>query len=179
MNNFTIGIVLGFVKFLGICKCKSTCSGRSVMEIVDDILVRVKENRRPRCSSKIFNYLKQSSPEIKRSRADIRSEVRTKKQNGAALRTNSLGSGTRTPPLERKSKLSALGRFFKPWKWRRKKKSEKFEAASKSLERKISVRANREELVQKGILLPESPLGNIQEPELLIKFFLSSIFTVL
>ncbi|XP_073843305.1 phosphatase and actin regulator 1 isoform X17 [Musca autumnalis] len=91
--------------------------------------------------------------------------MRAKKQNGAALRTNSLGSGTRTPPLERKSKLSALGRFFKPWKWRRKKKSEKFEAASKSLERKISVRANREELVQKGILLPESPLGNIQEPE--------------
>lgn len=33
-----------------------------------------------------------------------------------------------------------------------------------ALERKISVRANREELVQKGILLPESPLGNIQEP---------------
>ncbi|EDW04865.1 GH17213, partial [Drosophila grimshawi] len=86
------------------------------------------------------------------------------KQNGAAIRTNSLGSGTRTPPLERKSKLSALGRFFKPWKWRRKKKSEKFEAASKSLERKISVRANRDELVQKGILLPESPLGNIPEP---------------
>ncbi|EDW34804.1 GL20999 [Drosophila persimilis] len=88
-----------------------------------------------------------------------------KKQNGAAIRTNSLGSGTRTPPLERKSKFSALGRFFKPWKWRRKKKSEKFEAASKSLERKISVRANRDELVQKGILLPESPLGNIPEPD--------------
>ncbi|XP_075163949.1 uncharacterized protein LOC142236606 isoform X5 [Haematobia irritans] len=96
---------------------------------------------------------------------DNKDQVNAKKQNGAALRTNSLGSGTRTPPLERKSKLSALGRFFKPWKWRRKKKSEKFEAASKSLERKISVRANREELVQKGILLPESPLGNIQEPE--------------
>ena len=54
-----------------------------------------------------------------------------KKQNGAALRTNSLGSTVRTPPLERKSKFSALGRFFKPWKWRRKKKSEKFEATSK------------------------------------------------
>ncbi|XP_017863170.1 PREDICTED: phosphatase and actin regulator 4 isoform X7 [Drosophila arizonae] len=91
-------------------------------------------------------------------------DINAKKQNGAAIRTNSLGSGTRTPPLERKSKLSALGRFFKPWKWRRKKKSEKFEAASKSLERKISVRANRDELVQKGILLPESPLGNIPEP---------------
>jgi hypothetical protein len=54
-----------------------------------------------------------------------------KKQNGAAMRTNSLGSGTRTPPLERKSKLSALGRLFKPWKWKRKKKSDKFEAASR------------------------------------------------
>ncbi|XP_071856243.1 phosphatase and actin regulator 4 isoform X5 [Bombus fervidus] len=77
-----------------------------------------------------------------------------KKQNGAALRTNSLGSGARTPPLERKSKFSALGRLFKPWKWKRKKKSDKFEAASLSLERKISVRASRDELVQKGILLP-------------------------
>ncbi|XP_046144216.1 phosphatase and actin regulator 1 isoform X5 [Osmia bicornis bicornis] len=80
--------------------------------------------------------------------------VRAKKQNGAALRTNSLGSGARTPPLERKSKFSALGRLFKPWKWKRKKKSDKFEAASLSLERKISVRASRDELVQKGILLP-------------------------
>ncbi|KAI4503830.1 hypothetical protein M0802_001233 [Mischocyttarus mexicanus] len=53
-----------------------------------------------------------------------------KKQNGTALRTNSLGSGARTPPLERKSKFSALGRLFKPWKWKRKKKSDKFEAAS-------------------------------------------------
>ncbi|KAK9718362.1 RPEL repeat [Popillia japonica] len=88
-----------------------------------------------------------------------------KKQNGTAFRTNSLGSGTRTPPLERKSKLSALGKFFKPWKWKRKKKSDKLEAVSRTLERKISVRANRDELVQKGILLPESPLTPpISEP---------------
>ncbi|XP_023246859.1 phosphatase and actin regulator 4-like [Copidosoma floridanum] len=91
------------------------------------------------------------------------SHRRAKKQNGAALRTNSLGSGTRTPPLERKSKFSAFGRLFKPWKWKRKKKSDKFEAASRSLERKISVRANRDELVQKGILLPESPSSPISE----------------
>ncbi|XP_066908554.1 phosphatase and actin regulator 4-like isoform X3 [Halyomorpha halys] len=78
-----------------------------------------------------------------------------KKVNGAGLRTNSLGSAT--PPIERKSKFSAFGRLFKPWKWKRKKKSEKFEATSRSLERKISVRAPREELVQKGILLLDSP----------------------
>ncbi|CAF4773382.1 unnamed protein product [Pieris macdunnoughi] len=90
--------------------------------------------------------------------------VAAKKQNGTAVRTNSLGSGARTPPAERtKSKFSAFGRLFKPWKWKRKKKSEKFEAASRTLERKISVRANREELVQKGILLPESPVTPVPE----------------
>ncbi|XP_037974068.2 phosphatase and actin regulator 1 isoform X1 [Plutella xylostella] len=88
----------------------------------------------------------------------------SKKQNGSAVRTNSLGSGARTPPAERtKSKFSAFGRLFKPWKWKRKKKSEKFEAASRTLERKISVRANRDELVQKGILLPESPIAPVPE----------------
>ncbi|XP_073944106.1 phosphatase and actin regulator 2 isoform X3 [Choristoneura fumiferana] len=89
----------------------------------------------------------------------------TKKQNGTTtVRTNSLGSGARTPPVERtKSKFSALGRLFKPWKWKRKKKSDKFEAASRTLERKISVRANRDELVQKGILLPESPITPVPE----------------
>lgn len=40
-----------------------------------------------------------------------------------------------------------------------------------ALERKISVRANREELVSKGILLPESPLSPKSEPgELLLIF---------
>ncbi len=34
----------------------------------------------------------------------------------------------KTPPPERKSKFSALGRIFKPWKWKRRKKpSEKIE----------------------------------------------------
>ncbi|XP_013186549.2 phosphatase and actin regulator 1 isoform X3 [Amyelois transitella] len=90
--------------------------------------------------------------------------VAAKKQNGSTVRTNSLGSGARTPPVERtKSKFSAFGRLFKPWKWKRKKKSEKFEAASRTLERKISVRANRDELVQKGILLPESPVTPVPE----------------
>ncbi|XP_042209398.1 phosphatase and actin regulator 4-like isoform X7 [Homarus americanus] len=75
------------------------------------------------------------------------------------------GSGARTPPAERtkSSKFSALGRLFKPWKWKRKKKSEKFEATSRSLERKISMRVNKEELVQKGILMPDSPTSPIAE----------------
>lgn len=35
-----------------------------------------------------------------------------------------------TPPVERKSKLSALGKIFRPWKWKRKKKNERFEKAA-------------------------------------------------
>ncbi|XP_045610707.2 phosphatase and actin regulator 2 isoform X3 [Procambarus clarkii] len=84
---------------------------------------------------------------------------------GARVGVGGGGSGSRTPPAERtkSSKFSALGRLFKPWKWKRKKKSDKFEAASRSLERKISMRANKEELVQKGILLPDSPTSPIAE----------------
>lgn len=80
-----------------------------------------------------------------------------KKHNGSAFRTNSLGSGTRSPPAERKSKFS-IGKLLRPWKWKRKRKSDKLEAVARTLERKISVRANRDDLVMKGILLPESPL---------------------
>lgn len=32
-----------------------------------------------------------------------------------------------------------------------------------ALERKISVRANRDELIERGILLPESPMSTIAE----------------
>ena len=35
------------------------------------------------------------------------------------------------PGHHKKNRLSALGRLFKPWKWKRRKKSEKFDKASK------------------------------------------------
>ncbi|ODM99053.1 Phosphatase and actin regulator 2 [Orchesella cincta] len=87
------------------------------------------------------------------------------KPNGIGPRSSSVGPpSSRSPPPPRKSKFSSFGRLFKPgkWKWKRKKKSEKFEATSRycsendALERKMSVRANREELVQKGILPPDN-----------------------
>merc|ERR1719438_626324 len=84
-----------------------------------------------------------------------------KKSNGVP-RSNSLG--TATPPIQRKSRLHAIGRLFKPWKWKRKKKSEKFEATSKSLERKISMRTSKEELIQRGILLPGNTNGTTSSP---------------
>ncbi|KAK1896656.1 Phosphatase and actin regulator 1 [Dissostichus eleginoides] len=69
----------------------------------------------------------------------------------AAMRSDSLVPGTHTPPIRRRSKLATLGRLFKPWKWR-KKKSEKFQQTSAVLERKMSTRQSREELIKKGVL---------------------------
>ncbi|MEQ2299868.1 hypothetical protein AMECASPLE_019345, partial [Ameca splendens] len=69
----------------------------------------------------------------------------------ASMRSDSLVPGTHTPPIRRRSKFATLGRLFKPWKWR-KKKSEKFKQTSAVLERKMSTRQSREELIKKGLL---------------------------
>ncbi|KAK2518944.1 Phactr2 [Columba guinea] len=46
--------------------------------------------------------------------------------------TNSDGPapGSQTPPFKRKGKLSSIGKIFKPWKWRKKKTSDKFRETS-------------------------------------------------
>ncbi|XP_043085726.1 phosphatase and actin regulator 1-like isoform X2 [Puntigrus tetrazona] len=67
------------------------------------------------------------------------------------MRSDSLVPGTHTPPIRRRSKLASLGRLFKPWKWR-KKKSDKFKQTSAVLERKMSTRQSREELIKRGVL---------------------------
>ncbi|OXB60264.1 hypothetical protein ASZ78_011084, partial [Callipepla squamata] len=41
-----------------------------------------------------------------------------------------LESGDTTPPTKRKSKFSGFGKIFKPWKWRKKKSSDKFKETS-------------------------------------------------
>ncbi|XP_056600208.1 phosphatase and actin regulator 1 [Triplophysa dalaica] len=69
----------------------------------------------------------------------------------ASIYTESLVSGTHTPPIHCRSKFATLGRLFKPWKWR-KKKSEKFKQTSTALEKKMSMRQSREELIKRGVL---------------------------
>ena len=46
-----------------------------------------------------------------------------------------------------KPKFHLLKKLFMSWKWRRKKKSEKFKAISKTLERKIAVRIGKDQQV--------------------------------
>ncbi|XP_023273868.1 phosphatase and actin regulator 2 isoform X4 [Seriola lalandi dorsalis] len=73
-------------------------------------------------------------------------------------------TNTQNAPASRqqRGKLSSLGKLFKPWKWRKKKTSDKFQDLSKVLERKISTRQTREELIRKGVLIPDQdePVGS-------------------
>ncbi|GFU33085.1 phosphatase and actin regulator 2 [Trichonephila clavipes] len=84
--------------------------------------------------------------------------VLCKKVNGV-MKTSSVGSNSRSPtpsPMEGKhSRFAMLGRLLKPWKWKRKKKSDRFEQTSRTLERKISMRSTKEELIKKGVLMPD------------------------
>ncbi|KFQ62557.1 Phosphatase and actin regulator 4, partial [Pelecanus crispus] len=73
----------------------------------------------------------------------------------ASMGVDVLESGDTTPPTKRKSKFSSFGKIFKPWKWRKKKSSDKFKETSEVLERKISMRKPREELVKRGVLLED------------------------
>ncbi|KAI4812222.1 hypothetical protein KUCAC02_023627, partial [Chaenocephalus aceratus] len=73
-------------------------------------------------------------------------------------------TNTQNAPTSRqqRGKLSSIGQLFKPWKWRKKKSSDKFQDLSKVLERKISTRQTREELIKKGVLIidQEEPISS-------------------
>ncbi|GFY07136.1 phosphatase and actin regulator 2 [Trichonephila clavipes] len=60
-------------------------------------------------------------------------------------------------PMESKhSRFAMLRRLFKPWKWKRKKKSDRFEQTSRTLERKISMRSTKEELNSQSVTYTSS-----------------------
>lgn len=69
----------------------------------------------------------------------------------SAMRSESVIPSGHTPPSRRRSKFATLGRLLKPWKWR-KKKTEKFKQTSAALERKMSMRQSRDELIKRGVL---------------------------
>uniref|UniRef100_A0A8D0GDE1 Phosphatase and actin regulator n=1 Tax=Sphenodon punctatus TaxID=8508 RepID=A0A8D0GDE1_SPHPU len=83
-------------------------------------------------------------------------------------------SGSQTSPFKRKGKLSSIGKIFKPWKWRKKKTSDKFIETSAVLERKISTRQSRDELIRRGVLkeMPE------QDGDITVNFETSNGHTI-
>ncbi|GFU66371.1 phosphatase and actin regulator 2 [Trichonephila clavipes] len=83
--------------------------------------------------------------------------VLCKKANGA-MKTSSVEFISRSPnPLPMKSKhhrFVLLRKNFVPWQWKRRKKRNRFEQTSRTLQRKISMRSTKDQLVEKDVLIP-------------------------
>ncbi|GFT37642.1 transposon Tf2-6 polyprotein [Trichonephila clavipes] len=83
--------------------------------------------------------------------------VLCKKVNGA-MKTSSVEFISRSPtpsPMNSKyRRFALLRRIFQPWQWKRKKKRNRFEQTSRTLQRKISMRSTKDQLVKKDVLMP-------------------------
>ncbi|GFU10120.1 phosphatase and actin regulator 2 [Trichonephila clavipes] len=119
-------------------------------------------NTRNDLSSLIKNYKCNKIKSIKLKLSIIREKcsdmVLCKKVNGA-MKTSSVEFISRSPtPSPMKSKqrrFAMLRRIFQPWQWKRRKKRDRFEQTSRTLERKISRRSTKEEFIKKDVLMPD------------------------
>ncbi|GFW80856.1 integrase catalytic domain-containing protein [Trichonephila clavipes] len=119
-------------------------------------------NTRNDLSSLIKNYkcnkIKRTKLEIGIIREKCSDIILCKKVNGA-MKKSSVESNSRSPnlsPTESKHRRFAmLRRIFEPWQWKQRKKRDRFEQTSRTLERKISMRSSKEELVKKDVLMPD------------------------
>ncbi|GFV51007.1 phosphatase and actin regulator 2 [Trichonephila clavipes] len=83
--------------------------------------------------------------------------VLCKKANGA-MKTSSVEFIFRSPnpsPMNSKyRRFVLLRKIFEPWQWKRRKKRNRFEQTSRTLQRKISMRSTKDQLVEKDVLMP-------------------------
>ncbi|GFV46240.1 phosphatase and actin regulator 2 [Trichonephila clavipes] len=74
------------------------------------------------------------------------------------MKTSSVEFISRLPnPLPMKSEHRRFvlpEKFFEPWQWKRRKKRNRFEQTSRTLQRKISMRSTKDQLVEKDVLMP-------------------------
>ncbi|GFU11147.1 phosphatase and actin regulator 2 [Trichonephila clavipes] len=60
-----------------------------------------------------------------------------------------------SPMKTKQRRFAMLRRIFRPRQWKRRKKRDRFEQTSRTLERKISMRSTKEEFIKKGVLMPD------------------------
>ncbi|GFU01831.1 phosphatase and actin regulator 2 [Trichonephila clavipes] len=141
----------------------SNVSVSNVIENSSYDLSHVKNfNTRNDSSSLIKNYkcnkIKSTKLKLSIIREKCSDIVLCKKVNGA-MKTSSVDFNPRSPtpsPMESKHRRFAmLRRIFQPWQWKRRKKRDRFEQTSRTLERKISMRSTKDQLIKKGVLMPD------------------------
>ncbi|GFU63549.1 phosphatase and actin regulator 2 [Trichonephila clavipes] len=79
--------------------------------------------------------------------------VLCKKVNGT-MKTSSVNFNTPSPMESKHRRFALLRKIFEPWQWKRRKKRNRFEQTSRTLERKISMRSTKDQLVKKDVLMP-------------------------
>ncbi|GFV32730.1 transposon Tf2-6 polyprotein [Trichonephila clavipes] len=144
-------------------KCNKIKSTKLKMNIKlkNDIPV-CQRARRLSCSEKlqvnnqIDDWLRQGI--IKESVFDYCSDIVLCKKANGAMKTSSVEFISRSPtPSPMKSKhqrFVLLRRIFQPWQWKRRKKRNRIEQTSRTLQRKISMRSTKDQLVEKDVLMP-------------------------
>ncbi|GFW70044.1 phosphatase and actin regulator 2 [Trichonephila clavipes] len=134
----------------------------SVIENSSYDLTHVKNfNTRNDLSSLIKDYkcnkIKSTKLKLSIVREKCSDIVLCKKANGA-MKTSSVEFISRSPnPLPMKSEhrqFVLLRKIFEPWQWKRRKKRNRFEQTSRILQRKISMRSTKDQLVKKDVLMP-------------------------
>ncbi|GFW03310.1 phosphatase and actin regulator 2 [Trichonephila clavipes] len=143
---------------LGAYAYPSAVSFSNVIENSSYDLSHVKNfNTRNDSSSLIKDYkcnkIKSTKLKLSIVREKCSDIVLCKKVNGA-MKTSSVNFNTPSPMESKHRRFVLLRRIFQPWQWKRRIKRDRFEQTSRTLERKISMRSTKEELIKKGVLMP-------------------------
>ncbi|GFW71380.1 phosphatase and actin regulator 2 [Trichonephila clavipes] len=70
------------------------------------------------------------------------------------MKTSSVNFNTPSPMESKHRRFALLRKIFESWQWKRRKKRNRFEQTSRTLERKISMRSTKDQLVKKDVLMP-------------------------
>ncbi|GFV76943.1 phosphatase and actin regulator 2 [Trichonephila clavipes] len=136
----------------------SNVSVSNVIENSSYDLPHVKNfNTRNDSSSLIKDYkcnkIKSSKLKLSIIREKCSDIVLCKKVNGA-MKTSSVNFNAPSPMKSKYRRFALLRKIFQPWQWKRRKKRNRFEQTSRTLERKISMRSTKDQLVKKDVLMP-------------------------
>ncbi|GFV47888.1 phosphatase and actin regulator 2 [Trichonephila clavipes] len=143
---------------LGAYAYPSAVSFSNVIENSSCDLSHVKNfNTRNDSSSLIKDYkcnkIKSTKLKLSIIREKCSDIVLCKKVNGA-MKTSSVNFNTSSPMESKHRRFTMLRKIFQPWQWKRRKKRNRFEQTSRTLERKISMRSTKDQLVKKDYLMP-------------------------
>ncbi|GFY21565.1 phosphatase and actin regulator 2 [Trichonephila clavipes] len=82
--------------------------------------------------------------------------IKLKNDIPVCQRARRLSCSDNPSPMKTKHRQFAmLRKIFQPWQWKRRKKRDRFEQTSRTLERKISMRSTKDQLIKKDVLMPD------------------------